>query len=232
MSFRAFFVILFTSSTLLLSSAFADSCGSALDLVQKSSIQNYQPFLQICETASSQEVILTRKMRSGSHDLAFIVDPSSLKTQLIEQQCLQSCRNTSVEELSSQTRYGQMLEESSKAPFLTENDGLNQSTINKGVLLTVDMCPSRKNMDTDFFSAIESKAQSQKVSFAVAITDRWISQFPDSFQKLKNMQKNKNIELSWINHSATHPYKKGLKFSENFLFSKNKLIFLLHLNLF
>ena len=223
MIIRAFFVILLMSSSaqVLPSLAFAETCDSALSLLQKSTIQSYRPVLKVCETAASQEVIQTRRMQADSHDLALIVDPISLKTKLVQQSCLRSCRDTAIDELASQTHYGELIEESAKAPFLMENDGLNQSTTNPGVLLTVDMCPSKNNMDVDFFAALENQAKIQKVSFAVAITDRWISQFPDSFLKLKNLQKNKNIELSWINHSATHPYKKGLKFSENFLLAKN-----------
>ncbi len=96
------------------------------------------------------------------------------------------------------------------APHPLHNAGLTR-THDKSVILTVDMCPSRK---PSYEKALFDYAQTHHIPLAIAITARWVAQHPDAFRQILDA----HLSITWVNHTATHyydPHEHNL--SRNFL---------------
>ncbi|MBI5562980.1 MAG: polysaccharide deacetylase [Deltaproteobacteria bacterium] len=101
-----------------------------------------------------------------------------------------------------------------------ENQGITSAeTRVKGVFLTADMCPSKREFDKGFFEKTAALARpgGLPVPVAVMITGRWLEGHGTEFQWLLDEEKSGRLALTWVNHSYTHPYSRFAGEDENFL---------------
>jgi hypothetical protein len=102
------------------------------------------------------------------------------------------------------------------------NSGMTKSIIKNdtNVYLTIDMCPSsKKGFEKEFFEKL-IKNNKNPVEVAIAISGKWIEKHQDGFFWLLEQQKNRKLNITWINHTYNHRYKKSKKIYENFLLLK------------
>lgn len=102
------------------------------------------------------------------------------------------------------------------------NSGMTKSVIknDENVYLTIDMCPSsKKGFEKEFFEKL-IKNNENPVEVAIAISGKWIEKHQDEFLWFLEQQKNRNLNITWINHTYNHRYKKSKKIDENFLLLK------------
>jgi hypothetical protein len=94
-----------------------------------------------------------------------------------------------------------------------QNSGINKAYIQKpnNYYLTIDLCPSSKNgFEEELFKLLNK----QKTDIAIALSIRWANSHKEEFEKLKNY---KNLNITWINHTYNHYYKKNIPIEKNFL---------------
>jgi len=86
-----------------------------------------------------------------------------------------------------------------------------------GMFLIVDLFPSVKKIETNFFDkiAMQSNKKEQPLPVAIYISGLWLGNHPREFSLLGD-QKNK-LNITWLNHSFSHPYYKGRPLEHNFL---------------
>ena len=88
-----------------------------------------------------------------------------------------------------------------------------------GISLTADLCPSRHPLDRLIFTEIFTLFQKveRPAPIALSITGVWMRQHPADLEWLKQQQANKQIYITWINHSYNHRVSPTAPLKRNFL---------------
>jgi hypothetical protein len=85
----------------------------------------------------------------------------------------------------------------------------------KGYVLTIDLCEKPRKQERHFearlFDFLETISLKQQivVPVAIAVSIAWIKQEPSAFERIIQMRDSGTLNVTWINHSATHPVNKG-----------------------
>ena len=89
----------------------------------------------------------------------------------------------------------------------------------KGVTLTIDLCPSHKSLDRIIFTSIVSEfAKTEKpVPVALSLSGRFLVRHLEDIQWLKALEKKGDISITWINHTYNHHYDPNVPLQDNFL---------------
>ncbi|HEY8271716.1 MAG TPA: hypothetical protein VIG33_12570 [Pseudobdellovibrionaceae bacterium] len=173
----------------------------------------YQVKFYSC-SISGQDWIGVREFVSRGKTYVLLIQPNNLQTQIAELSCLK-CTPISLEDLP-ESPYKRGLKEELSPPFPQVNDGLTHAKSDAGLFLTVDLCPSRQNFDASIFENAKVKSR-EAFPVAVALSGGWMNHFDTEFQWMKNQALDHRLDIIWVNHSYTHPYKKGIKNKNNFL---------------
>lgn len=166
----------------------------------------------------SIDVVSLRRFKLRGEMMNWVVNAKSLQTALVPEKCLQNCRDYSA---ADNSKYTNLLTESTLVPSPTAGAGIKKAkepTTDK--FLTVDLCPSSKKLQTEIFEKIQSGFMTN-VPVALAVSGLWIKNHHDEFVYLLQLQDQKKIKITWVNHSLTHPYDKTKSIEENFLLSPN-----------
>lgn len=100
-----------------------------------------------------------------------------------------------------------------------ENQGITvaETSVN-GVFVTADLCPSKRPLEKAFFVDTEAMAAHGKPApIALMISGLWIQRHDAEFRWLVDEQKAGRLDITWVNHSYTHPYNAGVQLDKNFL---------------
>jgi hypothetical protein len=86
-------------------------------------------------------------------------------------------------------------------------------TSQKGVGLTVDLCPSLHPLDRNLFvELIQTFSKEQKpIPLGVAVSGLWLEKHPDDLAWLLELEQKEEIVVTWINHTYHHPVGNKLK---------------------
>lgn len=174
-------------------------------------VKNYKVHLQSCE---NNKWIAIREFESHSLSYKLIVNSQTLETDIVQSSCLK-CEEVSLVNLRAAT-YTKLLNFSKSHSSPMSDAGISRIDSEKGIFLSVDLCPSQKQFDYRIFENSHVSAR-KDFPVAVAISGGWLKHHQDSFNWLKAKQINHDLDIVWVNHSYTHPYKKGIPNNENFL---------------
>lgn len=78
----------------------------------------------------------------------------------------------------------------------------------QGMFLTIDMCPSSKAFESDFFKklVVRSEKQNHPVPIALSMSGLWMLTHKAEFQWLITQQRQHTLDITWVNHSFSHTY--------------------------
>jgi len=113
-----------------------------------------------------------------------------------------------------------LLLEATSPPCPLQNDGLSRANHSGfGSYLTIDMCPSRKSFEKRLFEKLAELGKKRKdaLPVAIAITGTWLLKHGQHFSYITSLINEKQIQVTWINHSFNHPYYPGKALDKNFL---------------
>lgn len=147
------------------------------------------------------------------------VDPYTLNTIRAPARNFSPSSFLSMHEIKN-TPYMKMLSAYAAAPYPLQNDGMTRANHPvQGQFLTIDMCPSSKPFEKEFFKALVAKAEQSHhpIPIAIAVTGLWIIHHPHEFDWLIMQGKQHKLLITWINHSFSHPFYQDLPLQENFL---------------
>jgi hypothetical protein len=192
----------------------------------KQHIQDYKFFTGILLSPSGHSplIILREFLRDGRvHYLA--VEPFTLMTSIQEANGLRvegySWKMIRAEYKNSP--YIKAIEDAESKSLALQDAGLTHFFAEQsGIDLTVDLCPSQHPLDRMLFlELIKSFRQVEKpVPVAVALTGVWMEKHGEDLEWLKELQKEKAIDFTWVNHSYHHRTSKDSPLKENFLLEK------------
>ncbi len=165
-------------------------------------------FDQNCTKYKGIEHAVVRMLSSAQKVL--LVNTSSLTTSIISSKEL-----SHLSQCVHDSRYQNLKRELLATPQSIINRGLKYG-LKDAYALTVDMCPSRKSgMDKAFFLALQNGVKSFPVT--ISMTKKWALSHPKEFEQLKAWDDKKDLNITWMNHGASHPYKADLPIEENFI---------------
>jgi hypothetical protein len=184
------------------------------------SVAGYRPVLKSCEAADGRRAVSIREMTIGGESVALLADPATLTTRLERSACW-TCRESSDDELAS-TRMGRAIAASAEAPGIAhrgflENAGLRRGAA-PGAFVTGDLCPSRRPLDRGFFTRLASNGPHTPV--ALAVSGLWLTHHEKDFRWLAEEREAGALDIVWVDHTFTHPYRRKLPDASNFLLTR------------
>ncbi|MBL6990546.1 MAG: hypothetical protein ISR65_12245 [Bacteriovoracaceae bacterium] len=199
-----------------------------------------------CQAQNEPLLVGIRTIESSAGEYLLVLNPQTFKTNVIKRKCLKCFSEDSPDFEDSQgailqsdyqdSPFYHMLETYTQLPgpmverlsaTADQNDGMVRTVApTDGYVLTIDMCPSSKHgYERDLFRLFPDDPQvNQKIvkkvggiPIGVAITGLWIKRHKAQLAEIKQLQKDGVVQITWINHSYSHPYYRNRPMSENFL---------------
>ncbi len=174
----------------------------------------YAPTLKLCHGAGPDQIAI-RSMRLGGEPALLLADPETLATRLARAACW-TCAE--VEETALRdTRMMRAIERAAQAPGLVHRGFLDNAGLTRGAAgggyFTGDLCPSRRPMDRAFLETLAGRA----TPIALSISGLWLKHHFADYRWLLDQEASGRLAITWINHTYSHPYAKGVADGANFL---------------
>ncbi|WP_027585439.1 polysaccharide deacetylase family protein [Prolixibacter bellariivorans] len=190
-----------------------------------SKISNYKAWYGAGDYLQKQ-VIIIRKYDQSGQPFYIGVDPNSLETMIVPG------RHILVRPLSwpqirvnyKNTPYIRAIQSAEKQSFALQDAGIIHGfPEEKGITLTVDLCPSHRPLDRVIFTSLISEfAKTEKpVPVALSVTGRFMLTHPADIAWLKELNAEGDIAVTWINHTYNHHYNPHVPLTRNFLLEPN-----------
>jgi len=170
----------------------------------------------------SEELIILRKFFKDGHYCYFTLSPKSLNTKILSADSL-SINQVSWQTIQSRffsTPYIQALKLAELHSDTLQDAGFTRFLPSqKGIDLTIDLCPSQRPLDRIVFTDLINEAGKveKPVPIAVSITGRWIREHPVDLSWLDSLTKTGELSILWINHSYNHHTYKNVPLKRNFM---------------
>jgi len=171
---------------------------------------------------NSEELIILRKFFKDGHYYYFTLSPKSLNTKILSADSL-SINQVSWQTIQSRyfsTPYIQALKLAELHSDTLQDAGFTRFLPSqKGIDLTIDLCPSQRPLDRIVFTDLINEAGKveKPVPIAVSITGRWIREHPVDLSWLDSLTKTGELSILWINHSYNHHTYKNVPLKRNFM---------------
>jgi hypothetical protein len=184
-------------------------------------ITSYRAYYGWAKHAPQDWMILRQFVNDGRTYL-LLVNPQTLETK-IDEPGFYEIKPMSIDEARTffkSTPYVKALLKAEKQSLSTQDAGIESGMPKQtGISLTADLCPSHKPLDKVIFTSIiaEFKKVEQPVPVALSVTGIWMRQHPQDLEWLKKLQEQREIYITWINHSFNHRVSHKLPLKENFL---------------
>ena len=99
-----------------------------------------------------------------------------------------------------------------------ENAGLVRGA-RPGAFVTGDLCPSARPLDRGFFKELEATGPHAPV--ALSISGLWLERHGADFRWLTDRRDAGALDILWVNHTFTHPYRRKLRDASNYLLTRH-----------
>lgn len=189
-----------------------ETCGPA-NLPPGAQVTEYAPVFESC-VKGEETRLATRRMRADGDELLLLVDPQSLATALERAACWRCVETSDAEQ--AETRFMRAVRppaDPDRPPALV-NAGLIHGK-GAGSYVTGDLCPSQKPLDRAFIEEVATQGPGTPITLAVS--GGWIAHHGADFAWLQGKRRAGALDITWANHSYTHPYVRGLKDAQNYL---------------
>jgi hypothetical protein len=180
------------------------------------------PVLLAGDDGHGTAIVAWRLWRHGPAADLLVVEPLTLRTRLLP---LGSVALQPVTEEELGARFG-------ASPWLKARFAVKQHAsalqdaglshllpTEKGIVLTVDLCPSRKQLDRAFVQGVlDAFAPEEKpVPVAFALTGVWLAEHRSDVAWLASLEARHELDITWIDHSFHHRYDPARPLATNFL---------------
>ncbi len=173
----------------------------------------------------AEKKLILRKFFLEGKEYFLIVDPQTLNTGIIEAS-EKSPRRITWQEVNLEFKnapYIRLIDSSIKYSNKLQDAGITHVMPDqKGIDLTVDLCPSHRPLDKRIFTSIiaEFEKIDHPVPLAISVSGLWMEKHQEDLNWLKKLIREKKITVEWINHSFHHKVSVNEPLKENFLLEK------------
>ncbi len=179
-------------------------------------VDDYRSILRACRGPDGSGVAVRSFTLAGQAGL-LIADPDALTTRLERASCW-TCQETSEDALAD-TRMVKAIRKSAEAPALVKRDFLKNAGLAHGegssAYFTGDLCPSTRPLDRAFLDDLATKQSHAPI--ALSISGLWLLRHFADFRWLVDRQAAGAFEITWVDHSYHHPFRRGVANDRNFL---------------
>ncbi|MEN6543116.1 polysaccharide deacetylase [Parvibaculum sp.] len=193
--------------------------AAATPAIAETGIAEYRPVFEAVRAEDGRKLIAIRRFRRDGQEFLLTVEPQSLVTRI------RPLAWTVADGLpDDKTPYLSALASLTSPPYRIENTGLVHALHPvDGIFLTVDLCPSRKAYEARFFSELGEVAarEGRPTPVAISISGYWALEHQSELTAIIESERRREIEITWVNHSYTHRYARGLPDTQNFLLMPN-----------
>jgi hypothetical protein len=188
---------------------------------QSDSIKNYRKYFAVGKY-SGTDVAIIREYTRNNKRFFIAVGFTDIKTYLIPSEMISPVSKDWNEIMNqySDTPYIKAINFSRQQSLPLQNAGIQHGYYKeKGITLTIDLCPSLKPLDRVIFSSIVDvfKKYKEPQPIGISITGKFLKSHPEDIKWLIDLTKSGSIEIVWINHTYNHKYNRELPIRENFL---------------
>ncbi len=159
-------------------------------------------------------LIAIRDFEKGADRLALTVNPNTFETAIMEEA---KTRGKWTDNGLADTPFMKALSRYAEPRAGTEEHGLRNAPTERAVFITVDLCPSPRGLDYGLFRFIEAYSKGESAPAAIAVSGGWIKKHAEDLKWLVNEAKAGRLDITWVNHSYSHPYKGNRPIGADFL---------------
>ncbi|GAA3967336.1 palindromic element RPE3 domain-containing protein [Pedobacter ginsengiterrae] len=208
------------SKTLLSAISLICLCSGNLFAQNFDAIKRYKVNYSLA-AKGDEKLLAIRSFINNNQKYLLLVNTQTLNTKvdLADNYSLNNLEYGNVLAIFKNTVYIKSLEEAAEKDIQLQNAGIDHSIPNeKGIALTIDLCPSHKDLDRIIFQSVfdEFKKIEQPAPLAVSVSGKWILKHQNDLSWLKNLVEKKELNITWVNHSYNHEVN-NLPLAENFL---------------
>jgi hypothetical protein len=187
------------------------------ELTAASRISDYRPVFRPFYDERGGLLAAVRRYHNGAEDLSLVLDPYRFEFRIMASEKALSA-GTAGEDAWRDTPFSRALSLYTAPPHPLLNAGLREGGQPvKGVFLTADLCPSRKQLDRRFIETTASLPQKAPVPLALMVTGLWIRRHEADFAWIKELEIAGRLSITWGNHSFSHFYDPIVPPARNFL---------------
>jgi hypothetical protein len=186
----------------------------------QATVSNYKVFLATV-SSRAKNLVTIRKFEQYGKTNYLAVDLNTMDTQILGSD--KPMTTISWQKLYSDyanTPYIKALTFAKKQYFTLQDAGIIHGwPVEKGINLTVDLCPSHKPLDRTIFTSLISEFGKieKPVPIALSITGRFMLDHTNDMEWLNSLEAKGAIDITWINHTYNHYYDPKMPLTENFL---------------
>lgn len=175
--------------------------------------------------AGGREMIILRQFGRDGSSFFLGVDPDSLATEIVPAEAgeLDEEALNTIRETMASTPYIRALNEAEAHSQALQDAGISHLLpAERGVSLTIDLCPSRKPLDRALFRDIAAALAGieKPAPLAISVSGVWMEDHPDDLRWLLGLIQAGDISVDWINHTYHHRYDPKRPLRDNFLLEK------------
>lgn len=168
----------------------------------------------------NERLIALRSFSANNQKYLLLVNPETLDTKvdLASNYSTRGLQYSNVFAIFKNTAYIKSIEAAAARDLQLQNAGIDHAIPKeKGITLTIDLCPSHKALDRIIFQSVfdEFKKTEQPAPLAISVSGKWMLKHQDDLNWLKSLVKNKELDITWVNHTYNHEVNK-LPLAENF----------------
>jgi hypothetical protein len=188
-----------------------------------SEIRGYTPVFRPYTGPDGKLRIAIREFRAGRSKKLLSLDPDTFATEVVEAVAAGG-RDVLGNDWEDTPFYRAVLAytetEGGMGAKNPEMSGITRGPADSGgVYLTVDLCPTKKGLDRAVFEVSQGlmRPRGAPLPIAIAVSGLWIRGHAKDLDWLKEEIKAGRLDVTWVNHSYSHPYRRGRPEEKNFL---------------
>ena len=185
-------------------------------------ITGYRSIFQPCYDGAGGLRFAIRRYERAGIPYVLLVNPQTFETTVAPIASLNAFEAPVGLAAIRATPFDRALTRYTAPPFRLQNHGAVHAALPAdGMFLTVDMCPSRKPFEREFFAAVAglSRKSGRATPVALCMTGLWLENHRDELAWLVQQVRDGRLAITWVNHSFTHPYDPRTPLARNFLLS-------------
>jgi hypothetical protein len=188
-------------------------------------IRDYNRYFAYVQNPGKETQIILRKFQQDTRWYFLTAGVNTLQTSIILAKYLKPVADTwpNLQKKFADTPYFKAIRDAGKNAKVYQDAGITHFLpAERGINLTIDLCPSKKPLDRSLFNKIikELGKIEKPVALALSVSGLWMINHADDLKWLISLIQNHQIAVDWINHSFSHPYSKTLRLPLNFLLEK------------
>lgn len=195
---------------------------SALAQAGGADITGYRSIFRPCYDRNGNLEIAIRRYEIDGTPHVMLVNPRTLETSVALTSSLKRFPASGSAAQIEATPFIRALDRYTAPPYRLQNHGaIRANHPTKGMFLTVDMCPSRKPFEKEFFTAVAalSRQSGRPTPLTISMTGNWLENHRDDLAWIVEQVRKGRLAVTWMNHSYSHPYEPMVPLDRNFLLS-------------